>query len=31
VFSASRDELQAVIAFVKAQDFGIPLQFTNRR
>ncbi len=31
VFSASRDELQAVIAFVKAQDYGIPLQFTNRR
>ncbi len=31
VFSASRDELQAVITFVKAQDYGIPLQFTNRR
>jgi uncharacterized protein YajQ (UPF0234 family) len=31
VFSSSRDELQKVIAFVKAKDFGIPLQFTNRR
>jgi uncharacterized protein YajQ (UPF0234 family) len=31
VFSASRDELQAVIAFVKSQDYGVPLQFTNRR
>jgi uncharacterized protein YajQ (UPF0234 family) len=31
VFSASRDELQNVIAFVKEQDYGIPLQFTNRR
>jgi cyclic-di-GMP-binding protein len=31
VFSASRDELQNVIAFVKQQDYGIPLQFTNRR
>jgi cyclic-di-GMP-binding protein len=31
VFSPSRDELQNVIAFVKQQDYGIPLQFTNRR
>jgi uncharacterized protein YajQ (UPF0234 family) len=31
VFSASRDELQAVIAFVKSQDYGVPLQFVNRR
>jgi cyclic-di-GMP-binding protein len=31
VFSPSRDELQRVIAFVKAKDYGIPLQFTNRR
>lgn len=31
VFSASRDELQAVIAFLKERDYGIPLQFTNYR
>lgn len=31
VFSASRDELQAVIAFLKQQDYGIPLQFVNYR
>ena len=31
VFSPSRDELQAVIAFLKEQDYGIPLQFTNYR
>lgn len=31
VFSASRDDLQAVIAFLKAQDYGIPLQFNNYR
>jgi uncharacterized protein YajQ (UPF0234 family) len=31
VFSPSRDELQNVIGFVKQQDYGIPLQFTNRR
>jgi hypothetical protein len=31
VSSASRDELQAVIAFLKAEDYGIPLQFTNYR
>ena len=31
VFSSSRDELQAVITYVKTQDYGIPLQFTNRR
>jgi uncharacterized protein YajQ (UPF0234 family) len=26
-----RDVLQAVIAFLKGQDYGIPLQFTNYR
>lgn len=31
VFSPSRDELQAVIAHLRAQDYGIPLQFTNYR
>jgi len=31
VFSASRDELQAVIAFLKGEDYGIPIQFTNYR
>ena len=31
VFSSSRDELQRVITFVKSKDYGIPLQFTNRR
>jgi cyclic-di-GMP-binding protein len=31
VSSPSRDELQAVIAFVKEQEYGIPLQFTNYR
>lgn len=31
VFSPSRDELQRVIAFCREQDYGIPLQFTNRR
>lgn len=31
VFSASRDELQAVIGFLKEQDYGIPLQFLNYR
>lgn len=31
VFSASRDVLQEVIVFLKAQDYGIPLQFTNYR
>ncbi|MCE5203819.1 MAG: YajQ family cyclic di-GMP-binding protein [Coriobacteriales bacterium] len=31
VFSPSRDELQAVIAFLKSRDYGIPLQFTNYR
>lgn len=31
VFSPSRDELQRIIAFVKEADYGIPLQFTNRR
>lgn len=31
VFSPSRDELQAVIAFLKSRDYGIPLQFVNYR
>lgn len=31
VSSKSRDDLQDVIAFVKSQDFGIPLQFINYR
>jgi cyclic-di-GMP-binding protein len=31
VFSASRDELQAVITFLRDKDYGIPLQFTNYR
>ena len=31
VTSPSRDELQAVIAALKAQDFGIELQFGNYR
>ncbi len=31
VQSKSKDELQAVIAFLKQKDFGIDLQFTNYR
>ena len=31
VSSASRDALQAVIASLRAADYGIPLQFTNYR
>lgn len=31
VSSASRDTLQEVIAFLKASEYGIPLQFTNYR
>ncbi len=31
VFSPSRDELQAVIAYLKQQDYGIPLQYINYR
>ena len=31
VFSSSRDELQAVIAFLKSRDYGIPLQYVNYR
>lgn len=31
VTSGSRDTLQEVIAFVKGQDYGQPLQFTNYR
>ncbi|MDZ4654539.1 MAG: YajQ family cyclic di-GMP-binding protein [Coriobacteriia bacterium] len=31
VFSSSRDSLQEIISFLKAQDYGIPLQFTNYR
>lgn len=31
VSSASKDTLQSVIAHLKAQDYGIPLQFVNYR
>lgn len=31
VSSASRDTLQEVIAFLKGQDYGLPLQFVNYR
>lgn len=31
ISSKSRDDLQDVIAFIKSQDFGIPLQFINYR
>jgi cyclic-di-GMP-binding protein len=31
VSSKSRDDLQTVIAALKEEDFGIPLQFTNYR
>ncbi len=31
VQSKSRDELQAVIAFLKGKDFGVDLQYTNYR
>jgi uncharacterized protein YajQ (UPF0234 family) len=31
VSSKKRDDLQAVIAMLKEQDFGIPLQFQNYR
>jgi cyclic-di-GMP-binding protein len=31
VSSASRDELQSVITFLKEQDYGQPLQYTNYR
>lgn len=31
VTSKSRDELQDVIATLKAKDYDVPLQFTNRR
>lgn len=31
VLSKDKDELQTVIAFLKSQDFGLPLQFTNYR
>lgn len=31
VSSKSKDELQAVIAFLREKDFGLPLQFTNYR
>lgn len=31
VFSASRDELQKVMALVRDNDYGVPLQFTNYR
>ena len=31
VSSKKRDDLQAVIALLKGEDFGVPLQFENRR
>jgi len=31
VSAPKRDDLQAVIAFLKDQDYGIPLQYTNYR
>lgn len=31
IFSPKKDELQAVMALLRDQDFGIPLQFTNYR
>ena len=31
VSSASKDALQQVIAFLRDQDYGQPLQFTNYR
>ncbi|MDH4140041.1 MAG: YajQ family cyclic di-GMP-binding protein [Coriobacteriia bacterium] len=31
VFSPKRDELQAVIGFLKEKDYGIPLQYANYR
>jgi len=31
VSSPSRDTLQEIIAFLKEQDYGLPLQFTNYR
>ncbi|MDO9556954.1 MAG: YajQ family cyclic di-GMP-binding protein [Coriobacteriia bacterium] len=31
VFSPDRDTLQVVITYLKSQDYGIPLQFTNYR
>lgn len=31
ISSSSRDELQGVIAFLKQQEYGIPLQYTNYR
>lgn len=31
VSSASRDELQGVISFLKEKDYGIPLQYSNYR
>lgn len=31
VSAPKRDELQAVIAFLRGQDYGVPLQYTNYR
>jgi uncharacterized protein YajQ (UPF0234 family) len=31
VSGKKRDDLQAVIALLKADDLGVPLQFTNYR
>jgi hypothetical protein len=31
VSSKSKDDLQSTITFIRGQDFGVPLQFTNYR
>jgi len=31
IFSASKDELQAAMAALREEDWGIPLQFVNYR
>ena len=31
ISSSSKDELQATIAFLRSQDYGIPLQYVNYR
>ena len=31
IASKSKDDLQATMNFIRGQDFGVPLQFTNYR
>ena len=31
VSAPKRDDLQAVIAYLRSQDYGVPLQYTNYR